>query len=293
MKMNPSEHDADRAICALTERYLREVMLRDNGFDPALLDKYLLPDALPGALSLAQLYERVLLHAQNTSIGGGDMQHVFGNAYSKNEDKVQRWAKLRELLAGFEPRHTAAAYQTVGQLIADVEKVFPDTPLKVFSLRFCLTIFDAARFLAPFHSGSDFYAWVGKTYESDIRVVPQQLEAAITGMGYALSRDFLKDLGYVRYVKPDVHVLDICEWLGVIQARDVARTADVMLRIAEAGGLTPLALDRMFYLIGSGDFYVVGDDAVKAHFGRKNTVRRKQNFVRYIREKLANRSSIN
>ena len=39
--------------------------------------------------------------------------------------------------------------------------------------------------------------------------LPLLISSKISGIGFALACDFLKELGYVNYPKPDVHIVDI------------------------------------------------------------------------------------
>jgi hypothetical protein len=79
----------------------------------------------------------------------------------------------------------------------------------------------------------------------------------IFGYGFSLACDFLKELGFTNYVKPDVHLIDIFSGVGLSSKHvlDVFQTAS---QIAHDVNETPYAVDKAFWLIGSGKLYLVG-----------------------------------
>jgi thermostable 8-oxoguanine DNA glycosylase len=79
----------------------------------------------------------------------------------------------------------------------------------------------------------------------------------IFGYGFSLACDFLKELGFTNYVKPDVHLIDIFSGVGLSSKHvlDIFQTAS---QIANDVNETPYAVDKAFWLIGSGNLYLVG-----------------------------------
>ncbi|MFB6273972.1 MAG: hypothetical protein ABEL51_13860, partial [Salinibacter sp.] len=69
--------------------------------------------------------------------------------------------------------------------------------------------------------------------------------------GFALACDFLKELGWVAYPKPDVHLNAIFSGLGFSDGTDYA-TFKAIVRMAEVLYETAYAVDKLFWLIGSG-----------------------------------------
>ena len=81
-------------------------------------------------------------------------------------------------------------------------------------------------------------------------------------MGFPLACDFLKEIGYTDYPKPDVHIKDIIEVLLKSNAEDKIsdRSAyEMIIDIATKSNVTPYKLDKILWLICSGNFY--DDDA--------------------------------
>lgn len=82
------------------------------------------------------------------------------------------------------------------------------------------------------------------------------LESEIEGIGFALACDFLKELGYYNFGKPDIHIRDIFTELELCPrgASDVAVFKSIV-RISNHCGTTPYSVDKVFWLIGSGYFH--------------------------------------
>ena len=124
-------------------------------------------------------------------------------------------------------------------------------------------VVDSAGFVQSFASINDFDAFVTKN--SNLKSVPITMSNRIRGYGFALACNALKDLGYLDYVKPDVHLIDICVALGITD-KDPLKVFDAMLKIASDNGITPYKLDKVLWLVCSGNFY---EDRVRIK-GKKN-----------------------
>ena len=109
--------------------------------------------------------------------------------------------------------------------------------------------------------------------------LPLLLDREIEGFGFALSCDFLKELGYVNFPKPDIHLHDIFEALELCQAEvDDYQLFKAIIRLASNADVTPYAVDKVFWLIGSGNFY---DDPEIGSIGNH-----KQDFIEFARLEL-------
>jgi hypothetical protein len=132
-------------------------------------------------------------------------------------------------------------------------------------------------------SADDFFKWVD-FFNQDDRArasLPMLLSHEIDGFGFALSCDFLKELGYVNFPKPDVHLRDIFTALELCQAGvDDYQLFKAIIRVAGNANVTPYATDKVFWLIGSGNFYedpVIGSNGL--------TGSHKQDFIEFARSK--------
>lgn len=145
--------------------------------------------------------------------------------------------------------------------------------------KYCRTLIESAYFLQSFGTAERFYDWTDfftKDYLAK-PVLPFLISSEIYGLGFPLACDFLKELGFVEYGKPDVHLKDIFLALNIINQRkksidfEILRTID---RIADANRITSYAVDKIFWLIGSGDFYST----------QKKIGSQKKNFIQKMKE---------
>jgi len=136
-----------------------------------------------------------------------------------------------------------------GKLLTEPQSIWP---------KYCKSILSGASFLSQFSTANDFYEWVG-LFDSDDKTraaLPMLLANEINGFGFALACDFLKELGFFNFAKPDVHLRDIFEALGLCAGKvNDYRLFKAILRVAKNSGKTPYAVDKIFWLIGSGNFY--------------------------------------
>jgi hypothetical protein len=89
-------------------------------------------------------------------------------------------------------------------------------------------------------------------------------------------------LGYENFSKPDVHLKDIFQGIGLCPWGSTDyEVFKAVARVARNAGVTPYNVDKLFWLIGSGYFY---DDPQIGHNGR--TGDRKKEFIEVCRAKL-------
>ena len=119
------------------------------------------------------------------------------------------------------------------------------------------SVISACQFLNKFDSAEDFDTYVMRYYNNvDARIeLAQILEKEIIGIGFALACDFLKDIGYEAYAKPDTHLMKIFNELSLCENKPIPMYR-TFVEMANAVGKTPYAVDKVFWLIGSGNFYL-------------------------------------
>ena len=226
--------------------------LATPGVTKSLLNEYLHPDtAAQKTNDISQLYERLLFTAQNANMRSG----VIGKA-------IGGFGNLAHVVFGFDPQQTLRHYDSWEPLLDRVErKLRPRGKVRRTSRsiwpKYCMTVLSAAEFITKFHSGNEFHDWV-RFFDEDSRsraALPMLLEREIDGYGFALACDFLKELGYHNFAKPDVHIKDILEKLELARNRKDYDVFRAVIRIAEAVNESPYCVDKLFWLIGSGYFY--------------------------------------
>ena len=251
----------------LIEKYQNPVSLN---FEPTTKEK------LHQKMTMEELYRRLLGSAQNA----GMKPVVIGESIGGID-------KLAPILCDFNPKKVLAKYRDNWQIVLDqiVKELEPRgqirrTPRSIWP-RYCHTILSAAEFIDQFDSANDFFSWVD-FFDRDDRSrasLPMLMDHEIDGFGFALSCDFLKELGYVNFPKPDVHLRDIFTSLELCPARvDNYNLFKAIIRLAGNAEVTPYAADKVFWLIGSGDFYA---DPEIGSFGSH-----KQEFIKFARSEL-------
>lgn len=253
-----------------------------KGVTAKLVEKYLNPLALsPKPTSKEGLYQRILESAQNANMKAG----VIGGSIDGVEN-------LSLVLDGFNPQAVLDKYSGNWEKILDdiVKRLKPRgevrrTPRSIWP-HYCQTILSAASFIEQFSSASDFFSWVD-FFDLDDRArasLPMLLSREIEGFGFALSCDFLKEMGYVNFPKPDVHLRDIFTSLGLCRDKpDDYQLFKAVIRVAGHAGVSAYNADKVFWLIGSGYFY---SDLNIGKQGRVGS--RKWEFIEHAKPLLEN-----
>lgn len=268
----------DKKAYQLAKDYLPSKSI--EGVTPTIIDKYLNPLSLnPKPTSKEEIYQRILDSAQNANMKAG----VIGRALGGVE-------KLSIVLEGFNPRAVIDKYADDWKCILDdiVRKLKPRgvirrMPRSIWP-HYCQTIISAANFIEQFPSASDFFNWVD-FFDKDDRArasLPMLLGQEIEGFGFALSCDFLKEMGYVNFPKPDVHLRDI--FTALILCPDKPNDYQLfkaVIRVADHAGVSAYDADKVFWLIGSGYFY---NDYQIGNQGRVGS--RKKEFIKYAKPLL-------
>lgn len=261
-----SSSNRDKQVFNLAESFLTSLTTKD-GFPVTqeMLSKYF---QVEKPKTVADIYFRLLLSAQNANMKAG----VIGGSI----DGIEH---LRDVLCDFEPKAVIQKYGNDSQRVfVDIKKqVQPRGKVNANGLwsKYCETIISGAKFLAQFNSAEDFYKWANWFYEDERArpALPLLLKEEISGFGLALACDFLKEIGFLEYGKPDIWLRKIFVSLGLCspEATD-SELLKAIIRVAQNSGATPYKVDKVFWLIGSGNFYLDG----------KKTRRNAENFIEFV-----------
>ncbi len=139
------------------------------------------------------------------------------------------------------------------------------------------SVIDAAKFVCNFKDVEDFKKFVALySYNTVTRMsLPLLISSKISGIGFALACDLLKELGYLNYPKPDVHIIDIFSQLGLSDENPI-NVFEAVVKMAEYCNVTPYKVDKILWLISSGRFY---HDNIT--IGRK-----KDEFIQFANEQI-------
>lgn len=293
--MDRAEHN--REIYQLTRHYI-EVEMLEGKLD---ITPYLQPNfPLRYFDTLNDIYNHLLNHARNRGSGSGGTGKIFGSHYGRNTigNPSERYRIVRELLCDFDPHEITANWDIYKLFAALKDEPFKLNRPTIPVFGFCSTIITGANYLCKFKTADEFYNYFENVSKQPgdqaERMAQKELSGSITGFGPALSLDFLKELGFANYVKPDVHTMEICYGLGLTKGnKDDRGTVRVMKAIATDAEQTPYSLDRMFWLIGSGSF---GDHDelpvehttwARGKFNNKwQAPKRREKFIEYMKEEI-------
>lgn len=269
----------NKFVYSEAKNYLTELDIA--GINPSLIEKYLNPISIqPRPKSIQEIYIRILESAQNANMKAGVIGGSIGGI-----------KKLSPILFDFNPIEVLKHYEKDwAKLLDDIElKIKPNgkirrTPRSIWP-QYCRSVLSGAEFISQFESANDFFEWVD-FFDRDDRArasLPMLLSREIAGFGFALACDFPKEMGYVNFPKPDVHLRDIFSglWLCDEKADDYQLFKSIV-RLSVNADVTPYNADKIFWLIGSGYFY---DDPHLGNNGRVGSS--KNDFIKKTKVKIA------
>ncbi len=203
------------------------------------------------------IYRRMLYSAQNfnrwpwvIAKGVGEFERL-GEVLSK-----------RGTTGRFEPSFVwRKCGNDAGRVLIDLDAHFglaKKVPLgpRSFVPRYCRTITSAAAFLTEFASAQDFLVHCD-SYDIDERVrqeLTEHIAKRVVGLGPATTCDFLKEIGFLRYSKPDTHMKDVFEELRLSRTRSEKDVFEAIDRVANNVGTTPYAVDKVFWRSAAATF---------------------------------------
>jgi hypothetical protein len=250
MSQRPSRQACiDRQVFDLARSFL----LKFDHITPEVLDRHLSVPDTDRPKELPGIFLNLISSAQNRH----SLPKVIGLAIGGVEN-------LSDILCDFEPGGVVEKYAEGGaeRLLDDiVQQLMSGSPPRREARShwpaYCRSVLSGAAFLARFRDGEDFHAWAA-FFDRDDRArpaLPALLSHEIRGFGFALACDFLKELGYHNFGKPDVHLKVIFSELGLAESDDPYTVFKAITRLAINAGVTPYAADKVFWLISTGRFY--------------------------------------
>ena len=252
-------------IYDLAYQYLVNIL--PEGLEEKDLEKYFMGDNANYS-SLEDIFERLILSAQNYQ--GMPNNIKFG----------ERKKRIRELLHNYDLKWIAV--QDAESLYSLFKKEYnftPSTNIKQNSwYKWSNSIIDSANFVSEFKSIDEFRDFI-KQFDYNLAMLaalPLLISTKIRGFGFALACDFLKELGYVNYVKPDTHLKDICYETKLCDSKDEIKVFETVVKLADESKITPYKLDKILWLICSGNFYI---DNIKVKGYKKN-------FIEYLKKEI-------
>lgn len=233
--------------------------LNNFGVDKGIIAKQY--NHLVNPQNLSDLYQRMAESAQNKQMS----LNVIGKS-------IGGVGNLRQVLFDFNV-HEISKHFSIGeenallQIIEDklhADRDFRNNKRSLWP-QYCKTLISAAHFFSQFDDFNSFKLWADD-FAHDKKtqaLLPVLISFEIYGIGFPLACDFLKEIGYRNFGKPDVHIINIFEQLDLIGKQFTAKNRDYLIlqaiqRIAKNNNTDAYCVDKTFWLIGSGDFYSAG-----------------------------------
>jgi len=266
------QEERDRRVYELAYMFLLEF----DQVNEERLEKYLNSSDVE-VKNINDIFHRLLDSLQNAN--------MKANVIGKSIDRSDGIEKLKQFLPSL---HSLDQYKNSDELLdAIFMNLNPNSKMSVEehkgnskSLwnRYARSLFSARDLLLQFKDLEDFKKWVD-FFDSDERsraALPLILSKEIYGLGFALACDFLKEIGYLNFGKPDIHIKKIFVETGLSTTQDDYKVLKDIARVAKHVDKTAYHVDKVFWLIGSGNFY---EDEIS--IGRQ-----REKFIEYVNEKI-------
>lgn len=205
---------------------------------------------------IRDIYRRLIISAQNYQ----SMPNIIGKAIGGIDN-------LSPILHSFSPHDVVKHYgmNDIELLDKIIEDLNPRGSVRRTSRsswpKFCRGVLDGADFLSQFQTAKEFYDWCD-FFDQDHRAriaLPLLISHEVNGIGFALACDFIKELGYLNFGKPDVHIKGIFLALELCHSEDDLEIFKALQRVAQSTEQSVFAVDKLFWSIGKDELNVGTD----------------------------------
>jgi len=251
-----------KEFCEASYKYLLSIL--PEWISETKLKTYFLWDSKK-IESLKNVFERLIVSAQNYQM----LPNVINYSWRKKEiDELLFWLDYKKILENYNSDSLSKTFQNKFKIVVQ-------NPKRNLRLKRSNSIISSAKFVNQFESVEDFKNFVERFSYNEVTraALPMLISHEISWYGFALACDFLKELWYTEYCKPDIHMIDVFNWLWLCEKNDYD-TFKCIVKTAKEWWITPYELDKIVWLICSGRFYLDGIEE-KGH---------KKEFIEYMRE---------
>lgn len=230
----------------------REYLLSFDEVTEQMIDRHLSEWKERKPISLNGLFRAFIMHAQNRQ----GMPNAIGDIDN-----------LSEILFDFSPSDILSKYVSWEDLFDAIQSSGYTPPGRMqrnnnknYWVIYCKAIISIAKFLSSYKALQEFDDFVSGflTNEYSRLALPLLLEKEIFGFGFALACDCLKENGYPQFIKPDTHLNDISRGLGITEATSDYHVFKDVEAYCKRNSILPYEVDKLFWLVGSGRFYLFG-----------------------------------
>ena len=131
-------------------------------------------------------------------------------------------------------------------------------------VQFSKSVISTSRFLANYQDINHFLLFTCEyTNNPTTRIgLPLVLEKAIDGIAFTLACDFLKENICSEYIKPDGHIVDFFKHTLMSKPECLVKdypyhVFQCVIEFSDILKMVPYEIDKLFWLAGSGNFYLV------------------------------------
>ena len=250
-----------KRLYEITNGLLSE-MVKEN---PIELSRYLKPESCK---TLNDVYEQALSSLCNRQGMRNNIKferrtqlkiEKRSTQLKKNIEKAS--TQIKEILFDFDPKEVKKEYDKDKGLESLID-AFRKKGLEINFQKntqwkmFGKGAISSAIFLSEFQDKNEFDVFIKDFQRNKYsrEALPMLLDREISGFGFALACDFLKEAGYDGYPKPDVHLMDVFEKSGLCERNDY-EVFKAIIEVAETVGKTPYEVDKRIWLVCTGNFY--------------------------------------
>ena len=267
-EINMDKNKKYRFVFKFAEEFLNEIIANHPDLNDAILKEHLKQESK--FESIRDAHCRLVQSLSNRNM----MASVIG--FNRREKE------MKSILFGYDSEKILNTYKSVDELLKKFKSLFNLQNIqgkRSLWRKFSEGIISGSQFMASFKNKDDFDAFV-KTFNRNKytkAALPMLLSKEIKGFGFALACDFLKELGYREYPKPDIHLVTIFYELGLSESKEPYDVYKSIIEMAEAVGKDAYTVDKIFWLISSGKFYLVNIE----------TGRNRDRFIRDAKVRLS------
>jgi hypothetical protein len=223
-----------------------------TGITESSLQRYFVPER-EGFSSITDVFEGFIESAQT--------QQMLPNVIKFKE----RHKQIKKILCNFNVARIIKTWDA-NTLYKEFRRQFnitsTDSPKNCW-YRWSEAVISIAKFLSSFKDANDFRGFIASFgYNAKTKMaLPLLISTRIKGMGFSLVCNALKELGYSEYPKPDVHLKDVISTAGFCEHDDYAvfeTIVNISNEMQKNGDTTatPYKIDKIIWLICSGNFYL-------------------------------------
>lgn len=262
-----NKHNKYKFVFESAKKFLDETIAKHPNLDYSILEKHLQQESKFD--NILDAHRRLIESLSNRNM----MASVIG--FNRREKE------MGSILFEYDPNKILLVYKSADELLEKFKNKFNlQTIQNKRSLwrKFSEGIISGSNFMASFKDKDDFDSFISTFALNKYTkaALPMLLSKEIRGFGFALACDFLKELGYRDYPKPDVHLIKIFHDLGLSKSAEPYEVYKSIVEMAEIVGEDAYTVDKIFWLISSGRFYLVNIE-----IGRN-----RDKFIKSIKTKL-------